>query len=174
MLTIFINDLDEDVDGLVIKFVGDTKLEELAHKLDGTIGMQKRSDGLKQWTRSNKIMFNGDKCKVLHLFKINKQLRWNEQQMRFDSSPRGNDRDVSVGYGLKTNHWCAVNLDCNGKGVEYKRGNNLSSSKVMALIFSLLYGKHLSVDSLIQSHYPVRGYYYPILQIRKLKPEETE
>lgn len=96
-------------------------------------------------------MFNGDKCKVLHLVKINKQLRWNEQQMRFDSSLHGNDRDVSVGYRLKMNHQGTVNLDYSGNGVEYKGGDNLSSSTAMALIFSLLYGKHLYVDSLIQS-----------------------
>lgn len=115
MLTIFINDLDEDIDGLVIKFVGDTKLEELANVLDRGIGMQKRSDRLKQWTRSNKIMFNGDKCKVLHLVKINKQIRGNKQQMCFDGSLCEHDRDVSVGDQLKMNHPFTVNLDCNGR-----------------------------------------------------------
>lgn len=101
MLTIFINDLDEDIDGLVIKFVGDTKLEERANMLDGRIGMQKRFDRLKQRTRSNKIIFNGDKCKVLHLVKINKQIRWNKQQMCFDGSLWEHDRDVSVVYWLR-------------------------------------------------------------------------
>lgn len=58
----------------MIKFVGDTKLERIANALDSRIAMQKRSDRLKQWTRSNKIMLNGDKCKALHLVKINKQI----------------------------------------------------------------------------------------------------
>lgn len=65
LLGIFINVLDEDIDGPVIKFVGDTKLEGIANTLDSRTAMQKRFDRLKQWTRSNKIMFNGDKCKVL-------------------------------------------------------------------------------------------------------------
>ena len=51
----------------MIKFVDDTKLEEIANILDGRAAMQKRFDRLKQWTKSNKIMFNGDKCKVLFL-----------------------------------------------------------------------------------------------------------
>lgn len=117
MLSIFINDLDEDIDGLVIKFVDDTKLEEIANTLDSRLAMQKRFDRLKQWTRSNKIMFNGDKCKVLHLVKINKQIKWNKQQMGekcFDSSLCENEKDVSIDYKLKMNHQCTVSLDCNG------------------------------------------------------------
>ena len=39
----FINDLDEDTDGLLIKFVGDTKLEEITNTLDSRIAMQKES-----------------------------------------------------------------------------------------------------------------------------------
>lgn len=52
-------------------------------------------------------MFNGDKCKALHLVKINKQIRWNKQQMGemcFDSSLCGNDGDVSIDCKLKMNH----------------------------------------------------------------------
>lgn len=75
LLSIFINDLDEDINGPVIKYVGDTKLEEIANTLDSRIAVQKRFDRLKQWTRSNKMMFNGDKCKVLHLVKVNKQIK---------------------------------------------------------------------------------------------------
>lgn len=115
-LSIFINDLDKDIDGLVIKFVDDTKLEEIANILDGRVAMQKRCDRLKQWTKSNKIMFNGDKCKVLHLVKRNKQIRWNKQQMGemcFDSSLCENDRDVSIDCKLRMNQWCTVSLDCN-------------------------------------------------------------
>lgn len=41
LLSIFINELDEDMDGLLIKFVGDTKLEEIANALDSRIAMQK-------------------------------------------------------------------------------------------------------------------------------------
>lgn len=107
MVSVFINDLDRDIDRLVIKFVDDTKLEETANTLDGRIAMQKRFDRLKQWARSNKIMFNGDKCKALHLVKINKQIRWNKQQMGemcFDSSLCGNDGDVSIDCKLKMNH----------------------------------------------------------------------
>lgn len=43
LLSIFINDLDEDTDGLLIKFVGDTKLEEITNTLDSRIAMQKES-----------------------------------------------------------------------------------------------------------------------------------
>lgn len=80
LLSIFINDFDEDIDGLVVKYVGDTKLEEIANTLDSRIAMQRRCDRLKQRTISNTIMFNGDKCKVQHLVKINKQIKWNKQQ----------------------------------------------------------------------------------------------
>ena len=100
----------------MIKFVDDTKLEEIANILDGRAAMQKRFDRLKQWTKSNKIMLNGDKCKVPHLVKRNKQIRWHKLQMGemcFDSSPCENDRDVSIDCKLRMNQWCTVCLDCN-------------------------------------------------------------
>lgn len=49
---IFINDLDEEVDGILIRSVGNTKLMDAR---------------LKNWADSNRIKFSRDKYKVLHL-----------------------------------------------------------------------------------------------------------
>jgi hypothetical protein len=55
LLSTFINVLDEDIDGLVIKFVDDTKLEGIANMSDSRIATQKRPGRLEQWSTSNKI-----------------------------------------------------------------------------------------------------------------------
>lgn len=105
-----------------------------------------------QWTRSNKIMFNGDKCTVLHLVGINKQIRQNKQQVGetcFDSSLCENDRDVSIDYKLKMSHSCSVSFNCRGSvgGIIREAMSFLALKWWLIFAEHLLYDKHLYMDS---------------------------
>lgn len=105
LLSVFIDDLDEDIDGLVIKCVGDTKLEEVADTLGSRTAKQKRLDSLKWWARPNQVMLNGDKRQVLPLGEINKPIKWNKQQRAtLHSGLCESARDVSADYKLRVNH----------------------------------------------------------------------
>ena len=68
---IFINDLDEGVQGMLVKFVDDTMLGGIANTLEGRKEIQNSLDSLEHWAENNRMKFNRDKCKVLHPEKRN-------------------------------------------------------------------------------------------------------
>uniref|UniRef100_A0A8C5WR98 Ubiquitin-like domain-containing protein n=1 Tax=Laticauda laticaudata TaxID=8630 RepID=A0A8C5WR98_LATLA len=67
LFNIFINDLDEGIEGEFIKFSDDTKLAGIVNILEDKLKIQKDLDRLEQWALSNKMKFNVEKSKVLHL-----------------------------------------------------------------------------------------------------------
>ena len=61
-------ELDEGVLGILIKFADDTKLGRIANTLEDRNRFQKYLDRLEHWAENNRMKFNRDKCKVhLHL-----------------------------------------------------------------------------------------------------------
>ncbi|XP_070593160.1 tigger transposable element-derived protein 1-like [Erythrolamprus reginae] len=72
LFKIFISDLDEEIDGELIKFADDTKLAEITNTPDDRRKIQKDLDKLEQWALSNKMKFSCGKNKVLHLGKKTK------------------------------------------------------------------------------------------------------
>ena len=64
LFNIFINDFDEGIEGVLIKFPDDTKLGGVANTPEDRIRIQDDLDRLENWAKMN---FNSDKCKVLHL-----------------------------------------------------------------------------------------------------------
>ena len=69
LFNIFINDLDEEVQGTLIKFADDTKLCGIANTLEDRNKLQSDLDRLERWAENNRMKFNRDKCQVLHLGK---------------------------------------------------------------------------------------------------------
>ena len=64
---IFINDLDEDINGHILKFVGDTKIfKEIRNSADCS-QLQADLDKLVLWAQKWQMEFNVDKCKVVHV-----------------------------------------------------------------------------------------------------------
>ena len=71
LFNVFINDLDEEVQGMLIKFADDTKLDGIANTLEDRNKLQSDIDRLEHWAKNNRMKFNRDACKVLHLGKRN-------------------------------------------------------------------------------------------------------
>ncbi|XP_066448028.1 pendrin-like isoform X4 [Eleutherodactylus coqui] len=67
LFNIFINDLEEGIDGKLIKFANDTKLGGIANTREEREMIQKDLENLEQWEATNRMVFNKEKCKVLHL-----------------------------------------------------------------------------------------------------------
>ena len=67
LFNIFINDLDEVIESILIKFADDTKFGGLANTPEEGTSIQSDLDKLKEWVIANKMNFNWEKCKVLHL-----------------------------------------------------------------------------------------------------------
>ena len=69
LFDIFINDLDEGVQGVLVKITDDTKLGRIANTLEDRNKIQNDIDRIEHWAESNRMKFSRDKCKVLHLRK---------------------------------------------------------------------------------------------------------
>lgn len=80
LFTIFINDLDDELKSIILKFADDTKLVGRGDKGDNK---NERSDVIKgdlmkleKWSREWEMPFNIDKCKVMHLGNNNKETEY--------------------------------------------------------------------------------------------------
>uniref|UniRef100_A0A8C3H5J2 Protocadherin-16 n=1 Tax=Chrysemys picta bellii TaxID=8478 RepID=A0A8C3H5J2_CHRPI len=71
LFNVFINDLDIGIESTLIKFADDTKLGGIATALENRVIIQKDLDKLEKWSEVNRMKFNKDKCKVLHLGRNN-------------------------------------------------------------------------------------------------------
>lgn len=69
MFNIFIHNLDEEVEEILIKFAGLTKLERVAKTEVREDRDQDELDRLENWAIANKVNLNKHKCKLLHLSK---------------------------------------------------------------------------------------------------------
>ncbi|KAF7251859.1 Mitogen-activated protein kinase-binding protein 1, partial [Varanus komodoensis] len=67
LFNLFINDMEEGVNSLLIKFADDTKTGAVATIEEQVLQIQKDLDRLWKWAGDNRMVFNVDKCKVLHL-----------------------------------------------------------------------------------------------------------
>ncbi|KAF7248293.1 Craniofacial development protein 2 [Varanus komodoensis] len=67
LFNLFINDMEEGVNTLLIKFTDNTKTGAVATTEEQLLQIQKDLDRLWKWAGDNRRAFNVDKCKVLHL-----------------------------------------------------------------------------------------------------------
>ncbi|KAJ7413937.1 hypothetical protein BTVI_41932 [Pitangus sulphuratus] len=67
LFNIFISDLDAELEGIVSKFVDDTKLVGAVDSLEGREALQRDLDKLEDWTITNHMKFNKGMYRILHL-----------------------------------------------------------------------------------------------------------
>ncbi|XP_055495534.1 uncharacterized protein LOC129699607 [Leucoraja erinacea] len=72
LFVIYINDLDENIQGKISKFGDDTKLIDFADSEDGCERLQQDLDRLARWSEEKLMEFNTEKCEMLHFGTSNK------------------------------------------------------------------------------------------------------
>ena len=101
LFNLFINDLDEGIDKMLIKFTDDTKLGGVANSPEDRIKIQNDLNRLESWAKTNKINFSRKKCKVLHLGRKNELHRYRMEDTWLDNSTCERDLGVLVYHKLK-------------------------------------------------------------------------
>ena len=107
LFKIFINDLNEGIEGALIKFADERKLGGIANTLEDRLNIQKDLIRLEHWALSNKMQFSGRKSKVLHLSRRNKMHRYRISSTWHDSSICERDLGVLVDHCLRMSQQCA-------------------------------------------------------------------
>ena len=79
LFVIFINDIDTVLNRTELflsKFADDTKSGRCVDTLDGVVKLQEDLYNFSKWARDWQMLFNVDKCKVLHLGKNNQRNKY--------------------------------------------------------------------------------------------------
>ena len=103
LYNIFINGLDEAVEGILIKFSNDTKL---GNSPEERTTIQRHLDRLKNWAIAKKMNFNREKCKVLRLGSRNGMHNYRMGDTWLNSSICERDLGVLVDNKLNMSQQC--------------------------------------------------------------------
>uniref|UniRef100_UPI001626CA59 reverse transcriptase domain-containing protein n=1 Tax=Proteus mirabilis TaxID=584 RepID=UPI001626CA59 len=76
LFIIFINDLDEGVEGWVSKFADDTKIGGVVDSEEGCCRLQRDLDMMQSWAEEWQMEFNPAKCEVVHFGRTNKNAEY--------------------------------------------------------------------------------------------------
>ncbi|KAF7243936.1 Hepatic lectin [Varanus komodoensis] len=106
LFNLFINDMEEGVNSLLIKFADDTKTGAVATTEAQVLQIQKDLDRLWKWAGENRMAFNMDKCKVLHLGHRNRCHKYRLEYKWLESSTCERDLGVLVNCRLNVSQQC--------------------------------------------------------------------
>ena len=101
LFVIFINDLDEGVEGWVSKFADDTKVGGVVDSEDGCYSLQRDIDRLHSWAERWQMEFNAEKCEVIHFGKSNRAIEYRANGRTLGSVDEQRDLGVYVHRSLK-------------------------------------------------------------------------
>uniref|UniRef100_A0A7M4E807 Reverse transcriptase domain-containing protein n=1 Tax=Crocodylus porosus TaxID=8502 RepID=A0A7M4E807_CROPO len=106
LFNIFISDLDERVKSTLFKFADDTKLWGDVGTLEGRNRIQSDLDRLQWWVDENRMGFNTDKCKVMHLGRKNQQHTYRLGNSFFGSGEAEKDLGVIIDAKMNMGRQC--------------------------------------------------------------------
>uniref|UniRef100_A0A8D2ILK3 Reverse transcriptase domain-containing protein n=1 Tax=Varanus komodoensis TaxID=61221 RepID=A0A8D2ILK3_VARKO len=106
LFNLFINDMEEGVNSLLIKFADDTKTGAVATTEEQVLQIQKDLDRLWKWAGDNRMAFNVDKCKVLHLGHRNRCHKYRLGDKWLESSTCERDLGVLLDCRLNMSQQC--------------------------------------------------------------------
>ena len=144
LFSLYINDLDDGIGGILAKFADDTKIGGGAGSIEEVGRLQKDLDSLGEWSKKWLMKFNVGKCEVLHFGKKNRGMDYFLNGDKIHNAKVQRDLGVLVQDSLKVNlqvesviKKANVMLSFISRGLEYK------SRDVLLRLYKALVRPHL-------------------------------
>ena len=102
--TVYINDLDVNLNSYVLKFADDAKVFSEVHSLDKVANPQSDLD---KWSEDWQMMLNAQKCKCLHIGHKNTYANYSIGDVEVTNSSCERDLGVVIDESLNYNRQCA-------------------------------------------------------------------
>ncbi|XP_062897160.1 uncharacterized protein LOC134342681 [Mobula hypostoma] len=136
---IFINDLDEEVEGWVSKFADDTKVGGVEDSVEGCQRLQRDIDRMQNWAEKWQMEFNPVKCEVVHFGRSNMMTEYFISGKILGSVEDQRDLGVRVHRTFNT----AAQVDSVVKMAFINCGSELRSREVILQLYRTLVRPHL-------------------------------
>ena len=110
LFLIYINDIDQAVDlthALIKKFADDTKLAMVVQNDDDRALFQRNIDGLIGWSAEWQMLFNIDKCHIMHFGRNNQLYSYQMNGEKLEEVVEEKDVGVLIHSSLKPSAQCA-------------------------------------------------------------------
>jgi len=107
LFIIYINDIDECVAGKILKFADDTKIYHTVYSDEEVSVLQSDLRNLVQWSKDWQMLFNADKCKVMHIGFNNKQAKYDINDIQLECVSDEKDLGIIVSEDLKWDKQCS-------------------------------------------------------------------
>ena len=109
LFSIFINDLNDTASNirLIQKFADDTKAGHTVCTQEQADELQDCLDRMHRWSLEWGMMFNAEKCKVMHLGRTNQRFQYSMGGVTLGSTDEEKDVGVIIHHSLKPKKQCA-------------------------------------------------------------------
>jgi ribonucleases P/MRP protein subunit RPP40 len=139
LFLIYINDLDDGIDSKLVKFADDTKVgREVATVQDVEI-MRDDLEKIFQWSLDWQMLFNADKCTVLHMGRNNKEVVYKMGANEIKKVTQEKDLGVIVDRTGKSSEQCVLAVKkANSILGMIKRNIKFKSKNIMIKLYKAL------------------------------------
>lgn len=144
LFLIYINDLERDVSSMLFKFADDTKMLAAVKTVEDAQILQGDLRQLSKWSEDWLMLFNSDKCKVVHFGSNNGKVEYTLNQVVLESVTEEKDLGVLIRSDLKVSNQChkAVSTANRVLGM-IKRTFSCREKKVILTLYKALVRPHL-------------------------------
>ncbi|CAM5073177.1 unnamed protein product [Natator depressus] len=144
LFNLFITDLGTKSGSVLIKFADDTKLGGTANLEKDQDIIQEDLDDLVNWSNSNRMKFNSEKCKVMHLGINNKNFSYKLRTHQLEVTEEEKDLEVLVDHRMIMSHQCdmAVKKADTALGC-IRRGISSRDEEMLVPLYKALVRPHL-------------------------------
>uniref|UniRef100_A0A452HYE6 Reverse transcriptase domain-containing protein n=1 Tax=Gopherus agassizii TaxID=38772 RepID=A0A452HYE6_9SAUR len=144
LFNLFITDLGTKSGNVLIKFADDTKLGGIANTEKDRDIIQEDLDDLVNWSNSNRMKFNSEKCKVMHLGINNKNFRYTLGTHQLEATEEEKDLGVLVDHRMTMSRQCDMAVKkANAVLGCIRRGISSKDKEVLVPLYKALVRPHL-------------------------------